>query len=62
MKDMESRRRTVEPFDEETFRRGDALLQPAYAWVWNAPVNRENVARRLDDMARLSSRDGPFRT
>ena len=56
MKNLLSRRKTIECFDEKAFRQTNTLLQPAYAWIWNAPVSREGIVHQLDDMRRAGIR------
>ena len=40
----------------EAFRTADTHLQPAYAWIWNAPIQMDEVKRRLDGMKRAGIR------
>ena len=49
--DLYSRLRKQEDFVWEAFSNPDALLQPAYTWVWNAPLKRAEIVRQLDAMA-----------
>ncbi|MBO4298223.1 MAG: hypothetical protein J5998_05435, partial [Clostridia bacterium] len=43
-------------FSMEAFRAADTPLQPAYAWIWNAPIQMDEVMRRLDGMKRAGIR------
>ncbi len=56
MKDLRFRLSETEAFSPAAFQEPDALLQPAYTWVWNAPVDKEEIARQLDEMDRAGIR------
>ena len=56
MQDLTYRLREREDFSREVFEKGDALLQPAYAWVWNAPAEEGEILRQLDGMVRAGIR------
>ncbi len=45
-----------ENFDPDEFLKTDTCLQPAYAWIWNAPILRDEVRRQLDAMLRAGIR------
>ena len=50
MKDLISRMGEKENFSWEEFVGEHAALQPAYTWVWNAPIRRDEVRKQLDEM------------
>lgn len=50
MNDLIRLMRIQETFSWERFAGRNAAFQPAYTWVWNAPVRREEVRKQLDDM------------
>jgi len=50
VKDLIARMYEQEAFSLEEYRGNHASLQPAYTWVWNAPIQRDEVRKQLDDM------------
>lgn len=54
--DMITRLEHTENFSYDGFRQADPLLQPAYTWVWNAPLDHGAIISQLDDMVRAGIR------
>lgn len=50
MKDLICRMGEKENFSWKEFIGEHAALQPAYTWVWNAPILREEIRKQLDEM------------
>lgn len=50
MKDLMSRMAVQENYDGKQFALSDTLFQPAYSWIWNAPLDEREIARQLDQM------------
>ncbi len=54
--DLITRLRAQETFSFDAFRKADPLMQPAYTWVWNSPLDRAGIICQLDDMLRAGIR------
>ena len=50
MSDLITRSTQNEAFDLKAFVVPDPLFQPAYSWVWNAPISEKGIDEQLDEM------------
>ena len=51
MKDLIALSTEITRFDADEFARPDNCFQPTYTWIWNAPIDREGIRTRLNEMA-----------
>ncbi len=56
MDSLVNRFHSNECFDLSEFLKTSTSLQPAYAWIWNAPIRRDEVRRQIDGMLRAGIR------
>lgn len=56
MKDLRSKIHEQENFDIKELSNINVLFQPAYTWVWNAPIERSEVISQLQSMVNAGIR------
>ena len=56
MMDLIGRLSVQENFVWEKFVSADAMFQPAYTWIWNAPLSRGEIKKQLDAMEKAGIR------